>query len=129
MLIQPKLYAPEKGEGAFWKDFDWKRAAEVGMRDANLPFSGNVSFIHTEMFLPVNHMVSTKEQSVACTECHSRHNSRLAGLKDFYMPARDYSPLIDGAGAALILLSLIGVVSHGTIRIVFALSKKKRGQS
>jgi octaheme c-type cytochrome (tetrathionate reductase family) len=127
MLIQPKLFSEKKGEGALWKDFDWQRASQVGMKDVNLPFSGKISFIRTEMYWPINHMVSTKDKSVSCVECHSRENSRLANLRDFYMPARDYSPLIDGAGIGILVLSLIGVVSHGTLRIVSSRKMKKRG--
>ncbi|MCX6150608.1 MAG: tetrathionate reductase family octaheme c-type cytochrome [Ignavibacteriales bacterium] len=127
MLIQPKLYAEKKGEGALWKDFDWIRASEVGMKDVNLPFSGKVAFIQTEMYWPVNHMVSSKEKSVTCNECHTRDNSRLAGLKDFYMPARDFSPFIEFAGGGILVLSLIGVFAHGTIRIFSSRKMKKRG--
>ncbi|MGE5679276.1 MAG: tetrathionate reductase family octaheme c-type cytochrome, partial [Bacillota bacterium] len=86
LLIQPKLFAEKKGEGALWKDFNWLKASETGMKDINLPFSGKVSFIKTEMNWPVNHMVSTKENTVKCNECHSRENSRLSALTDFYMP-------------------------------------------
>jgi hypothetical protein len=127
MLIQPKLYADKKGEGAFWKDFNWEKAAEVGMKDVDLPFSGHISFIRTEMYWPVNHMVSSKENSLTCTDCHSRENSRLAGLNDFYMPARDYSPFIESAGGWLLLLAFAGVFIHGTIRLISSRNVKKRG--
>jgi octaheme c-type cytochrome (tetrathionate reductase family) len=127
MLIQPKLFADEKGEGAFWKDFDWQRASEVGMKDVNLPFSGQVSFIKTEMYWPINHMVSTKELTVQCTECHTRDNSRLAALTDFYMPGRDYSAIVDSAGKFIIILTLLGVLGHGTIRIISIRKNKNRG--
>jgi octaheme c-type cytochrome (tetrathionate reductase family) len=123
MIIQPKLFADEKGEGAFWKDFNWKRASEVGMKEVNLPFSGNVSFINTEMYWPLNHMVSTKEKSVQCNECHTRDNSRLANLKDFYMPARDYNKFVDNTGIGLILVSIFGVIVHSAVRVT---SRKKR---
>ena len=94
------------------------------MKDVNLPFSGNVSFINTKMYWPVNHMVSSKENTVKCIECHTREDSRLAGLKDFYMPARNYNGFIEFAGFSIIILSLVGVFSHGTIRIIS--SRKNR---
>lgn len=125
ILIQPKLFAEKKGEGAFWKDFDWQRASQVGMKDVNLPFSGKVSFINTEMYWPVNHMVSSKDKSLNCIDCHTRENSRLAGLNDFYMPGRDYSAVIDSAGFMLLILSLTGVVLHGTLRIISNVKLKK----
>lgn len=124
VLIQPKLFADKKGEGAFWQDFDWRRSSEVGMKDVDLPFSGQVSFIKTEMYWPVNHMVSTKELTVQCNECHTRDNSQLAGLTDFYMPARDYSSFVESTGIGIILLTLLGVIAHGTIRIILARKRK-----
>ncbi len=68
-------------------------------------------------------MVSPADQSVSCTECHTRDDSRLAGLTDFYMPGRDYNAAIDTAGIWLIILSILGVGAHSAIRIV---SWKKR---
>ncbi|MCX7831221.1 MAG: cytochrome C, partial [Acidobacteria bacterium] len=95
ILILPKLYDPNKGAGAFWKDFDWVKASEVGMKEQNLPFSRKVDFIETKMYWPVNHMVSQKENSLSCYECHTRSNSRIANLTDFYIPGRDYSKIVD----------------------------------
>ena len=127
VLIQPKLFADKKGEGAFWQDFDWRRSSEAGMKEVDLPFSEQVSFIKTEMYWPVNHMVSTKELTVQCKECHTRENSRLASLTDFYMPARDYSSLVETTGYGIILLTLLGVMLHGTVRIFT--SRKRKASS
>lgn len=118
ILVQPKLFAEEKGQGAFWKDFDWQTAATEGMKELNLPFSGKISFIKTEMYWPVNHMVASKENTLDCKSCHTRENSRLAGLNDFYMPGRDYSSLVDTAGKWLIILMVIGLIIHAFIRII-----------
>jgi len=126
ILIQPKLFADEEGEGALWKDFNWLRASEVGMKEVHLPFSGKVAFIKTEMFWPINHMVSTKDLSVSCTECHSRENSRLAQLNDFYMPGRDYSRFVETAGVGVILLTLLGVFVHGAVRIIASKKKERK---
>ena len=125
ILIQPKLFADKKGEGAFWKDFNWQTAATVGMKDANLPFSGKISFIKTEMYWPVNHMVATKENTLDCNSCHQRENSRLAGLNDFYLPGRDYSKIVEIGGVWMLILTLLGVLGHGAIRIVLALKSGK----
>ncbi len=118
LLIQPKLYAEGKGAGAFWKDFDWKKAAEIGMKENGLPFSGKIDFIETKMYWPINHMVSTKDKSVTCEECHTRNGSRIANLKDFYIPGRDYSPVVDKIGKVLILLVISAVIMHGSGRII-----------
>jgi octaheme c-type cytochrome (tetrathionate reductase family) len=125
VLIQPKLFADKKGEGAFWQDFNWRRASEVGMKDVSLDFSGEVGFMRTEMYWPVNHMVSTKELTVQCNECHTRENSRLANLTDFYMPARDYSSVVETTGISIILLTIFGVFIHGAIRIFSSRKMKK----
>lgn len=123
ILIQPKLFAEKKGEGALWQDFDWQRAAEVGMKESNLPFSGKVDFIETEMYWPVNHMVSKKEDAVSCNECHTRSKEgRLNKLNGFYLPGRDYVAAIDTTAYTFIILAFIGIVIHSSIRII---SKRK----
>ena len=125
VLIQPKLYAPEKGQGAFWKDFDWNSAAAAGMKSVGLPYSGQYEFVKTEMTWPINHMVAPKEEAVQCKECHNRKSSRLANLRDFYMPGRDYSPAVDTIGTGAIILVMASVVLHGTGRIVMQRRKHK----
>lgn len=125
ILIQPKLYADNPGEGAFWKDFNWQRASEVGMKEAGLPYSGKYDFIETVMNWPVNHMVGTKENTVKCVECHTQNGSRLAGLNDFYMPARDRNGIVETSGIAIIIMTLIGVAGHGAMRIFS--SRKNKG--
>ncbi len=127
ILSLPKLFSPTPGEGAFWTDFNCLRALDVGMKEIGLPFSGKLSFIETKMNWPVNHMVSTKENSVKCNECHTQNHSRIAGVKGFYMPARDSNSIIETAGFGLILLSLLGVFVHGIVRIYSSYKLKKRG--
>jgi len=116
-LIQPKLASKKKGSGAYWKDFDWNASAKAGMDYLNLPYSGKYSFIETESIWPINHMVAPKEESLSCTECHS-HDSRLNGLNDFYLPGRDFSEIVDKGGVVLIIIALIAVLIHMTIRII-----------
>lgn len=123
-LIQPHLYGATKGEGAFWKDFDWARAAEEGMKAARLPYSGTYAFANTQMTWPINHMVSPREKTVACSECHTRENSRLAGLTDFYMPGRDSHPLIETVGFGAVLVTLFGVVVHLSARVYVGIRRK-----
>ena len=127
ILSIPKLFSPKVGEGAFWKDFDCLKALEVGMKELGLPFSGELSFIETEMNWPVNHMVSTKDKAVQCQECHTINNSRLANLNDFYMPARDRNPVIETAGAGILILSFFVVVLHGGYRIYTSRKFNKKG--
>ena len=126
ILIKPQLFGDKKGEGAYWKDFNWQTAAKVGMKTAGLPFSGKVDFLKTEMYWPVNHMVAPKEESVKCQECHAREGGRLAGLNDFYLPGRNYSAPMEAGGKWLLILSLLGVLAHGAGRLI---SGRKNGEN
>jgi octaheme c-type cytochrome (tetrathionate reductase family) len=126
MLIQPKLFAQVKGEGAFWKDFNWQRSAEEGMKSVGLPYSGTYAFAHTELTLPVNHMVAPKEQAVGCSQCHTRENSRLSALRDFYMPARDRNKTVDLFGRLALLGALGAVLVHGAARGITARRRGRR---
>lgn len=67
-LILPKYTAPD----GFWKTFDWNKAAELGMKQANLAYSGEFGFISTEMYYPINHSVPpAKESALKCQDCHN----------------------------------------------------------
>lgn len=124
LLIQPKLFAKEKGDGGFWKDFNWQRAAEEGMKTAGLPYSGRMDFVKTEMYWPVNHMVAPKEKSLECESCHTREKSRMAGLKGFYMPGRDSSTAVDTLGSIGLWGVLAGILVHAAARL---LARRKEG--
>ncbi|MEZ4765716.1 MAG: cytochrome C, partial [Calditrichia bacterium] len=65
-LIQPKTF----GEGGYWKDFDWDKAARLGSEVVGLPYSGRYGFTETEMFWPITHMVAPKENALQCVDCH-----------------------------------------------------------
>lgn len=123
-LIQAKLWDREKGKGALWVDLEWERAIEEGMAYVGLPYSGHHDFIPTEMYLPINHMVSPAHETVSCKECHTRDEGRLASLTDFYMPGRDRNEMLDFAGNMLLILSLLGVVVHALIRFTTARKNK-----
>lgn len=125
LLVQPKLYSPNKGDSAFWVDFDWGLAAEAGMRNAGLPYSGQYKFVETEMYWPINHMVSPKEDALSCAECHTRSaDGRLAKLTGFYLPGRDYNAWVDNIGLFALFAALAGVFIHGLIRIVVSIRNK-----
>ena len=67
-LIVPRLF----GEGGFWKEFDWNKASEIGMKSVNLAYSGKYGFVETEMHWPINHMVTPKSETVKCNNCHGK---------------------------------------------------------
>jgi octaheme c-type cytochrome (tetrathionate reductase family) len=116
MLIQPKLYSQAEGDSAFWKDFNWSLSAERGMKEIGLPFSGEYDFVETEMYWPINHMVSKASESLQCADCHTPKDGRLAELTGFYLPGRDRNTFLDNLGILMILGSLFGVVLHAGIR-------------
>ncbi len=124
-LIQPRLYAENKGDSAYWVDFDWQTAAIAGMKDVGLPYSGEYGFIETAAYWPINHMVAPKEQALSCVECHTRNNGRLAKLTGFYIPGRDYNPILDKFGVWMILLTLLAVFGHAAIRIGSSILRNK----
>lgn len=124
VLIQPKLYSDQKGDSAYWMDFDWNKAAEAGMHRIGREYSGEYGFVNTEMYWPINHMVSTKDKTVSCEECHTRDDGRLAKLTGFYMPGRDRNDTLDKLSIIVLLLSIAGVLIHMTARIVTALRKE-----
>jgi len=115
ILIVPHIYGHDSA--AYQENLDWTKAAAHGMRIAGLPFSGKYSFIATEMYWPLNHMVSTSDKALTCTDCHSRE-SRLKNVAGFYMPGRDRSMLFDIFGIAMIAIAIMGVIIHGTIRYI-----------
>ncbi|MEJ2595398.1 MAG: cytochrome C [bacterium] len=119
-LIQVKTWDKDPGSGAYWTDFDWQTANALGMEYVGLPYSGHFDFIETEMYWPLNHMVSPAEESLKCIDCHTRDSKgRLAQLTDFYLPGRDVNMGVETAGVSFILAALIGVGFHAFCRLVF----------
>ena len=123
-LIQPKTVSTKEGDGGYWKEFDWNRASEEGMKIINLTYSGKYGFVKTEMTWPINHMISPKNKTVQCEECHTRNNGRIASLTGFYIPGRDYTSWVEYLGTGLILVTFAGVLIHGGMRI--AVSRKQK---
>ncbi len=112
-LIVPHIYGHDST--AYHHGLNWNLSAKVGMKEAGLPYSGKYSFISTEMYWPLNHMVSPVEQSLKCIDCHSK-NSKLKNLKGFYIPGRDNNNFLDILGIFMIMGTFIGVMIHAVIR-------------
>lgn len=64
------------GEGGFWTEFDWDKAARLGSAVVGLEYSGSYDFANTEMYWPITHMVAAKDKALQCLDCHS-DNGRL----------------------------------------------------
>ena len=72
------------GKDGFWKTLDWNQAAEIGMKAAGLPYSGEYGFAETAMYWRLNHQVSVKEDALKCLDCHGdkgRLNWKKLGYK------------------------------------------------
>lgn len=67
-LIVPRLF----GENGYWQKYDWNLASQIGMEEIGLEYSGSYGFVETEMYWPINHMVSSKEEALKCKSCHSK---------------------------------------------------------
>ncbi len=63
-LIAPKLW------GEYWKNYDWGKAAAVGMKEAGLEYSGEYEFVDTVMYWGITHEVLPKENALSCANCH-----------------------------------------------------------
>jgi octaheme c-type cytochrome (tetrathionate reductase family) len=102
---------------ALWHNYDWQKAIAAGMKAGGLPYSGQYGFVSTEQTWPITHMVAPKSDALTCAQCHSK-DGRLKDVKGIYMPGRgDNNKWLDVAGWAVALLTLIGVLIHGGLRI------------
>ncbi|MCW8859172.1 MAG: tetrathionate reductase family octaheme c-type cytochrome [Deltaproteobacteria bacterium] len=89
-FITPKVYGGKGDKEAYWKNFNWVKAATAGMKASGLDFSGEFDFAPTIMYWRINHMVAPKEQALGCLECHG-DNGRLDWAKLGYQgdPLKD----------------------------------------
>lgn len=106
-----------KDKSAFWGNYDWEKAMKFGMEATGVPYSGKMGFVATEMSWPITHMVAPKEDAVSCVQCH-KEEGRLKDVPGVYMPATGSTPILDTLGFLAALLTLIGVLIHGGIRII-----------
>ncbi len=100
---------------AFWGNYDFAKAIEIGMNKNGIPYSGQYGFIQTYSYWPITHMVAPKEQALRCSDCHAKEG-RLAELAGFYMPGRDSLPWLDWAGYLLLAGAAGGVLLHALLR-------------
>ncbi|MCX8087501.1 MAG: tetrathionate reductase family octaheme c-type cytochrome [Rhodocyclaceae bacterium] len=115
-------------DAAFWSNFDWDKALAWGMKEIGAEYSGKFAFVSTEMSWPITHMVAPKGDALSCAQCHQPGSGvgRLDKVPGLYLPGRSANPWLDRIGWTLALLTLIGVLIHGGIRIVMY---KKRGSA
>ena len=113
------------GKDGYWGSLDWDRALGKGQEAVGIPFSGEFDFVDSTYVYPITHMVAPKDNVVACTECHSGKDSRLANLEGFYMPGRDRVKWLDYLGWMAVLGAFVGVFLHGFGRLLARGNGKK----
>lgn len=123
-LLVNHVYSPTD-DSALWSNFDWAKALQAGTTIAGQPYSGQFDFIETEMYWPISHMVGPADSAVKCSSCHAS-NSRLNGIPDIYIPARDHSSLLDKIGWGTALLMLIGSAAHAGGRGIAAVRRRRK---
>lgn len=101
----------------YWKNLEWNKALEAGVKVSGVPYSGKFDFVKTQMDWPITHMVAPKEKALTCVDCHAR-GGRLNGLPGIYVPASHPNGLLDKLGWGLALLVLLGVSGHGLLRVL-----------
>jgi octaheme c-type cytochrome (tetrathionate reductase family) len=69
-LAYVNVFGPPTSETAYWVKYDWDKAINAGMKAAGQPYSGKYGFVETSMVWSVNHMVSPKDKSLKCNDCH-----------------------------------------------------------
>lgn len=112
-LLVPLL----SGDDGYWKTLDWQRALSTGQASVGLPYSGQFDFVETSYVFPATHMVAPKEKALACNDCHTRQDSRLANVDGVYMPGRDRFDLLNTFGWVAVVGALFGVTFHGLGRV------------
>ncbi len=105
-LIQPKTF----GEGGYWKDFDWDKAARLGSEVVGLPYSGRYGFTETEMFWPITHMVAPKENALQCVDCHG---DAPRARMDWHALGYDGDPMYHGGRRLTVENAAAAAVSGG----------------
>nr|WP_024335097.1 tetrathionate reductase family octaheme c-type cytochrome [Desulfotignum balticum] len=108
-LVAPLLSGPK----GFWTTFDMNDAIMRGNQTLDVPYSGEFDYVETTYAFPITHMVAPAEKSLDCIQCHTRDNSRLAGITGIYMPGRDKFAIVDTIGLIAVLGALAGVTLHG----------------
>ncbi|MFW5836373.1 MAG: tetrathionate reductase family octaheme c-type cytochrome [Desulfovibrionaceae bacterium] len=70
-LLVPHLFPANATDAyAYWKNLDWDKAFQVGMKATGLPYSGRWDWVRTDMYWRIEHEVMPKELALSCVQCH-----------------------------------------------------------
>ncbi|MGY5614143.1 tetrathionate reductase family octaheme c-type cytochrome [Vibrio brasiliensis] len=121
IMVTPHLFGKDKN--AYWKHFDWDKAAMAGMAATGETYSGEMTFVDSVYHFPIVHMVAPKEEALSCGACHSQ-DGRLAALSGFYIPSQTSIQWLDNVGWLVVLMTLLAVIGHALMRIKGTSSQK-----
>ncbi len=70
-FIVPHLFPRDKTDTtAYWKNLDWEKSFEDGMKAVGLNYSGNFKWIETWMYWRLEHEVIPASSALSCVQCH-----------------------------------------------------------
>ncbi len=70
-VLVPQLFSADKDNTtAYWKNLDWDKAFQAGMKAVDLPYSGDVTWKETWMYWRINHEVMPADMALSCVQCH-----------------------------------------------------------
>lgn len=114
-------------ENAYWGNYDFAKAIETGMQKNDLPYSGEFDFVDTHSYWPITHMVAPSEDALSCDSCHT-DKSRLEGIEGVYIPGRNETPWLDKAMLMILAATLLGILAHALVRMLFRPKSKDSGE-
>jgi len=114
-------------ENAYWGNYDFAKAIETGMQKNDLPYSGEFDFVDTYSYWPITHMVAPSEDALSCDSCHT-DKGRLEGVEGVYIPGRNETPWLDKAMLMILAATLLGILAHALVRMVFGPKSKDSGE-
>ncbi|MEJ2042989.1 MAG: tetrathionate reductase family octaheme c-type cytochrome [Reinekea sp.] len=117
------MHLSSSSRNAFWNGYDWDKSLKAGARAVGMDFSGDFDFTDVETVRALNHTVAPVEQALQCVDCHSV-DGLLNDVPDLYVPGSRPHAWLDRMGLLVLLATLAGVLLHGLVRIIFALSRK-----
>ncbi len=90
-LLVPHTFGP----GGYWSAFDWEQALTTGAAASGIPYSGERTWIGTEMWWPQNHMVAPKTEALRCVDCHGAQGG-AQGRMDWRSLGYPGDPAVEG---------------------------------
>ncbi len=65
-FLLPHLF----GKEGFWSTGNWQKSFALGMKAADMDYSGKYAWVETDMYWGIHHEVCPKEFALSCAQCH-----------------------------------------------------------